>query len=209
MIEIGEMNIGSRPTHRKMTDRSRKSIRAIPWVFGWSLSRHTLPAWYGLGYALESYHDDNAENLAKLRDLYARWPLFRTLIDNMHLALSKANMDIAKEYSRLCGSQRIASEIYRKILQEYRRTEKYVLLVSQLNKLLENQPPVMLSIQRRDPYLFPLNHIQLMLLRQYRSQEKVLVLQRHADSNTHEDNRYLSPLLRTINAIATGMKNTG
>ena len=209
VIEIGEMNIGSRPTHRKMTDRSRKSIRAIPWVFGWSLSRHTLPAWYGLGYALESYHGGDANNLDKLRDLYTRWPFFRTLIDNMHLVLSKANMDIARGYSRLCTEKRTATDIYRKILLEYHRTEKYVLLISQLNQLLENQPPVMLSVQRRDPYLSPLNHIQIMLLRQYRRQEKILDESRKEDRNTHEDNPYLSPLLRTINAIATGMKNTG
>ena len=209
VIEIGEMNIGSRPTHRKMTDRSIKSIRAIPWVFGWSLSRHTLPAWYGLGYALESYHDDDADKLDELRALYERWPFFRTLIDNMHLVLSKANMNIAREYSRLCTSQQTADEAYRKILLEYYRTEKYVLLVSRCDRLLENQPPVMLSIQRRDPYLSPLNHIQIMLLRQYRRQEKILEAHRKADRNTHEDNQYLSPLLRSINAIATGMKNTG
>ena len=114
VIEIGEMNIGSRPTHRKMTDRSKHSIRAIPWVFGWSLSRHTLPAWYGLGYALETYHANDADKLDELQKLYQEWPFFRTLISNIQVALCKANMDIAREYSRLCSSQKIASKIYSK-----------------------------------------------------------------------------------------------
>ena len=207
VIEIGEMNIGSRPTHRKMADRSKQSIRAIPWVFGWSLSRHTIPAWYGLGSALESYHADDADKLTELRELYRTWPFFRTLIDNVQMALCKANMNIAKEYSRLCSSPELAAQIYRKIRLEYERTEKYLLWVSQLDKLLENQPALMLSLQRRDPYLDPLNHIQVMLLEKYRIMEKQLGTRMREDR--HGDNPHLAPLLRSINAIATGMRNTG
>ena len=208
VIEIGEMNIGSRPTHRKMADRSMQSIRAIPWVFGWSLSRHTLPAWYGLGFALETYHAGDPRKLFKLQNLYKNWPFFRTLIDNIQTALCKANMDIAKEYSRLCSSQEISGKVYGKIVKEYWRARKYVLLVSQLDELLENQPALMLSMKRRDPYLDPLNHIQIMLLKKYRAEEKRLRSGRSRD-NTLEDNQYLAPLLRSINAIATGMRNTG
>ncbi len=205
VIEIGEMNIGSRPTHRNMTDRSKSSIRAIPWVFGWSLSRHTIPAWYGLGYALETYHADDPRKLEQLQNLYQEWPFFRTLIDNIQIALVKANMDIAREYARLCSSRTIAAEVYGKVSLEYARTRKYVLWVSKLEQLLENQPSLMLSLQRRDPYLDTLNHIQIMLLKKYRARVKMS----RSQENTQSDNEYLGPLLRSINAIATGMRNTG
>ena len=208
VIEIGEMNIGSRPTHRQMADHSKQSIRAIPWVFGWSLSRHTIPAWYGLGYALEAYHDNDPQKLTELQNIYKEWTFFHTLIDNIQLSLSKANINIAKEYSRLCSSQSLATKVYGKIYAEYKRTEKYIMLISQLNNLLENQPALMLSLQRRDPYLDPLNHIQIMLLKKYRAKNKKLI-QNQSPEDSHGDNEYLAPLLRSINAIATGMKNTG
>ncbi len=208
VIEIGKMNIGSRPTHRRMADRSKQSIRAIPWVFGWSLSRHTIPAWYGLGCALETYHAGDPRKLAELQDLYREWPFFRTLIDNIQMALCKANMNIAREYSHLCSSPETAAAVYGKILTEYNRTEKYVLLVSRLDKLLENQPSLMLSLQRRDPYLDPLNHIQIMLLQKCRAEERRLSPDRPR-GDALSGNQYLAPLLRSINAIATGMRNTG
>lgn len=188
-----------------MADRSKHSIRAIPWVFGWSLSRHTLPAWFGLGYALESYHANDSHKLAELQKLYRDWPFFRTLMDNIQVALSKAKMDIAREYSRLCSDQKISICIYSRISFEYTRTEKYILLISQLDKLLENQPGLMLSLQKRDPYLDPLNHIQIMLLKKYRGAKP----RGHSEKDTTESNPYLAPLLRSINAIATGMRNTG
>ena len=208
VIEIGEMNIGSRPTHRKLSDRSKQSIRAIPWVFGWSLSRHTIPAWYGLGFALESYHAGDPRRLAELQVLYEEWPFFRILIDNIQMALRKANMSIAREYSRLCSSRETADEVYGKIAEEYERTEKYILLVSRIDRLLENQPSLMLSLQRRDPYLDPLNYIQIMLLQKYRAEERRINLERQRGDHPR-DNQYLAPLLRSINAIATGMRNTG
>ncbi len=209
VIEIGEMNIGSRPSHRKMTDRSKHSIRAIPWVFGWSLSRHTIPAWYGLGCALETYHAGDPDRLEELRSLYKEWPFFNTLVDNAQIALAKANISVAREYSRLCSSPQIADAVYEKISSEYKRTEKYILLVSRFDKLLENQPAMMLSLQRRDPYLDPLNYIQTMLLKKYRGKKQALESNRPNGEDARESNEYLNPLLRSINAIATGMRNTG
>lgn len=207
VVEIGEMNIGSRPSHRQMADRSKHSIRAIPWVFGWSLSRHTIPAWYGLGYALETYHAGDPDKLEELCRLYRDWPFFSTLIDNTQIALAKANLSVAEEYSKLCSSPQTAASVYQKIASEYRRTEKYILLISRFGALLENQPEMMLSLQRRDPYLDPLNYIQIMLLKKYRG-KKQEPGELH-DGDPRENNEYLAPLLRSINALATGMRNTG
>ena len=203
VAEIGQMNIGSRPTHRNVGDRSKFSIRAIPWVFGWSLSRHTFPAWYGIGYALEKYHNGDATRLQELRRTYEEWPFFKMLIDNTQMALFKANMDIAQQYSTLCESEETAQIVFNKIQAEYNRTVDYVLKVSNSAELLTDQIPLLLSLSRREPYLDPLNHIQVMLLKQYR--QSCLL----EDRQNEEENLYLASLLRSICAIATGMRNTG
>ena len=99
--ELAELNIGSRPSHRKKTQRSKYSIRAIPWVFGWSLSRHTLPAWYGLGSALTQMIASDQSSMDKLKTMYAEWPFFRVLLDNIQMALAKSDLGIARDYSLL------------------------------------------------------------------------------------------------------------
>lgn len=198
VIEIGKMNIGSRPTHRRTKDRSRQSIRAIPWVFGWSLSRHTLPAWYGIGSALENFGNADEGNIRILQQLYKDWPFFHNLMENVQMALSKANMRTAKAYVSLCSNQEMAMKIFQTIEDEYHRTVSYILKISECEQLLENQNSLMLSIQRREPYLHPLNHIQIALLKKYR-----------AAQDTQAQNNYLELVLRSINAIATGMRNTG
>ena len=201
--EIAEMNIGSRPSHRKMTDRSKLSIRAIPWVFGWSLSRHTLPAWYGIGYALATYHNQDAERLREMQQIYREWPFFNTLINNTQIALLKANMSIAYQYSRLCASTTTADCVFGKIHAEYRRTLKYVLMISQFDRPLEDQKALMLSIQRRDPYLDSLNHIQVSLLHKHARNTAADL------RNERARTRSRLPLMRSISAIAAGMRNTG
>lgn len=193
VLNIGEMNIGSRPSHRKMTDRSKASIRAIPWVFGWSLSRHTFPAWYGVGYALEQFHNNDRERLATLKELYQTSPFFQVLIDNTQFALLKANMRIASQYARLCSSQEVADRIFSKVQYEYERTVRYTMMVCGTETLLGRQAALRLSLKRRDPYLDPLNHIQMMLLNRQRQEEVAQSL----------------PLIRSISAIANGMRNTG
>ena len=193
VLNIGEMNIGSRPSHRKMTDRSKTSIRAIPWVFGWSLSRHTLPAWYGIGYALEQYHANNDRRLATMQEAYNNIPSFHTLIENTQIALLKGNMNIAAHYAQLCSCKETAEFIFLKIKEEYERTVRYVLMVSQTQTLLGKQPDLQVSLHRRDPYLDPLNYIQIMLLKKQREE---------ADAGSF-------PLIRSISAIANGMRNTG
>jgi phosphoenolpyruvate carboxylase len=197
--EIGLLNIGSRPSHRKQQDRSKYSIRAIPWVFGWAQSRHTLPAWYGLGTALETWRDDNPARLARLQTMYQEWPFFHSLLSNIQMALSKGEMNIAHEYTRLAGDREAAERIYSRIRDEYWRTVRQILHVCGLHQLLEENPTLGLSLYRRNPYLDPLNNIQVTLLSRYRN----------PDLSDEQRDRWLHPLLRSINAIASGMRNTG
>ena len=199
LSEIALMNIGSRPSHRKKGDRSKSSVRAIAWVFGWAQARHTLPAWYGIGTALENWRENDPTRLAKLQAMYLEWPFFRSLISNTQMALFKAEMDIAKEYSTLCVDPAVGEKIYKIISEEYRRTVTQILNIANATELLEENPTLSLSLKRRNPYLDPLCHIQVKLLRHYRQ----------LDENDPEKERWLKPLLRSINAIATGMRNTG
>ena len=199
VTEIGLLNIGSRPSHRNRQDRSKSSIRAIPWVFGWAQSRHTLPAWYGLGTALEQWRRGDAARLATLQSMYRNWPFFRALLSNIQMSLFKGEMSIAREYTRLAVDRQAAESIYTKIRDEYRRTVTQVLNVCGVHMLLEESPSLGLSLYRRNPYIDPLNNIQVTLLARYR------------DTALDEDQRerWLQPLLRSINAIASGMRNTG
>ena len=199
VTEIGLLNIGSRPSHRNRQDRSKSSIRAIPWVFGWAQSRHTLPAWYGLGTALEQWRRGDAARLATLQSMYRNWPFFRALLSNIQMSLFKGEMSIAREYTRLAVDRQAAESIYNKIRDEYRRTVTQVLNVCGVHMLLEESPSLGLSLYRRNPYIDPLNNIQVTLLARYR------------DTALDEDQRerWLQPLLRSINAIASGMRNTG
>ena len=197
--EIALLNIGSRPSHRKKQDRSKASVRAIAWVFGWAQARQTLPAWYGLGSALEGCCNDNEQHMATLCRLYREWPFFRALMGNTQMALYKSDMRIAEEYARLAEDQETAQAVFRLIREEYQRTCEWVLKIAGIDELLDETPLLKLSLSRRDPYLDPLNHIQLALLKHYR------------DESLDEAEReiQLDPLLRSINAIAAGMRNTG
>jgi phosphoenolpyruvate carboxylase len=197
--EIGLLNIGSRPSHRKQQDRSKASVRAIPWVFGWAQSRHTLPAWYGIGYALAEWTGDRSDRREMLREMHARWPFFRSLLSNTQMALAKADMRIAQDYAALCHDETARDEVFGHITDEFTRTVHEVLAVHGDERLMQDHPVLQLSLQRREPYLDPLNAIQVALLARYR------------DESTSEDQReqWRVPLLRTINAIAAGMRNTG
>ncbi|MDH5518242.1 MAG: phosphoenolpyruvate carboxylase [Gammaproteobacteria bacterium] len=199
VYEIAMLNIGSRPSHRKKADRSKSSVRAIAWVFGWAQSRQTMPAWFGIGSALESYILKDSSHIDKLQDMYDNWPYFRSLISNTQMALTKSDMIIAEQYAQLCVNPKTGKHIFALMKAEHDRTVDSILNVSQSHSLLEHNPTLALSLRRRDPYLDPLNHIQVTLIRRYR------------DESLPEDEReqWLSPLLRSINAIAAGMRNTG
>jgi phosphoenolpyruvate carboxylase len=197
--EIALMNIGSRPSHRKKTDRSKGSVRAIGWVFGWAQSRHTLPAWYGIGTALENWLAQHPQQLDKLYEMYQEWPFFRALLSNSQMALFKADMRIAESYVGLCQDPESARPIYDTINAEYQRTVEKVLQVAQIDELMGDTPRLALSLKRRNPYLDPLNQIQVTLLKRFRDESQ----------DEESRNQWLNPLLRTINAIAAGMRNTG
>ncbi|HEX9627996.1 MAG TPA: phosphoenolpyruvate carboxylase [Acidiferrobacterales bacterium] len=197
--EIGLLNIGSRPSHRSKKDRSKASVRAIPWVFGWAQSRHTLPAWYGLGAALEAWRGNDPDRFAELQTMYRDWPFFRSLLSNIQMSLFKSDLDIAREYAALCSDAETGRTIYQTIHDEFRRTVNQVLAVAGAKRLIEENPVLALSLARRNPYLDPLNHIQIALLKRYRA----------APGSDERPSVWRDPLLRSINAIAAGMRNTG
>ncbi|MDA8247017.1 phosphoenolpyruvate carboxylase [Acidithiobacillus sp.] len=197
--EIAHMNIGSRPSHRQRGDRSMSSIRAIPWIFAWAQSRHILPAWYGLGSALAQWREDKPERLQVLQDMYQQWPFFRALMSNIIMAMAKTDMAIAGEYAGLPRDQEVAAGIYQKIRAEFERSLAEVLAMTESKQLLADNPTLAFSLQRRNVYMEPLNHIQLALLHRYRND----------DAPPEFREIWLDPLLRTINAISAGQRNTG
>lgn len=199
VTEIGLLNIGSRPSHRVKGDRSKASVRAIAWVFGWGQARHTIPAWYGIGSALASWSGGDEERIRKLQAMYADWPFFRALLSNSQMSLFKADMAIAAEYAKLCTNRTVAEAVFRRIHDEYESTVSLVLTTAQHKALLDENPTLALSLSRRNPYLDPLNHIQITLLKRYRNERLP----------EEERQLWLGPLLRSINAIAAGMRNTG
>ncbi|MDX1654851.1 MAG: phosphoenolpyruvate carboxylase [Candidatus Competibacteraceae bacterium] len=199
VTEIGQLNIGSRPSHRKKTDRSKYSVRAIPWMFGWGQSRHTLPGWYGVGTALATWRGEDPERLELLQRMYREWPFFRSLLGNNQMSLAKVELGIAHEYAQLCEDRESAEAIFQRIRDEYRRTVAEITTVAGSGELLGDNPSLALSLARRNPYLDPLNHIQITLLKRHRALPEA----------QREDSPWLGPLLRSINALAAGMRNTG
>jgi phosphoenolpyruvate carboxylase len=195
--EIGLLNIGSRPSHRKKGNLSKSSIRAIPWIFGWAQARLTFPAWQGTGYALDNWTKQHGD--AQLKEMYQNWPFFRALVSNIQMALFKTDLDIGAQYSLLGQNQEIAQTVYTLIADEYRRSEQRILEISGNQTLMADTPSIALSLSRRNPYLVPLNNIQIALLRRYKSEQ----------STEEEKALWLHELLNSINAIAAGLRNTG
>ncbi|SMF97637.1 Phosphoenolpyruvate carboxylase, type 1 [Methylomagnum ishizawai] len=197
--DIGQLNIGSRPSHRKKQDRSKNSVRAIAWVFAWAQARQTFPAWYGIGGAVSTWCAGKPERLETLRRMYRDWPFFRNLLGNAQMALGKSDMELAKEYAGLCVDHLAGKRVLGLIESEYRRGVEWVLDIAQSDRLMAENPALAASLRRRDGFLGPLNYIQAWLLRRVRE----------ADAEAGGDNPWRKPLLRTINAIAAGMRNTG
>jgi phosphoenolpyruvate carboxylase len=195
--EIGMLNIGSRPSHRKKGDRSLSSVRAIGWVFAWGQSRQALPAWYGIGGGIAAWRGTDPTRLAKLQKMYLEWPYFRALLANAQMALYKTDMGIAREYAGLCDSPKVGQRVYELIRQHQQQTIGQIMQVADVSELLEETPQLSFSLADRLSYLDPLNHIQVVLLRKLRAEP--------AD----QESPWLEPLLRSINAIAAGMRNTG
>ncbi|MBI5164872.1 MAG: phosphoenolpyruvate carboxylase, partial [Magnetospirillum sp.] len=195
--EIGLLNIGSRPTHRKKSDRSKDSVRAIPWVFGWAQSRLTLPAWYGIGTAIDRWCGGNEERRRLLVAMTREWPFFRALLSNCEMALFKAAPRIAYEYAMLAEDRAMADRIFGLIAEEHYHTVQAILMATEADELIADNPRLARQLARRDPELDPINHIQITALKRFRG------------GDAAERNRWLTPLLRSINALATGLRNTG
>jgi len=197
--EISLMNIGSRPSHRRSSDLSKSSVRAIPWVFGWSMSRTTMPAWYGVGYAIDKWLDGNSESLQQLREMNRHWPFFAAMISNLQMSLFKSDMRIALDYSKLCADRKLADLIYALLCQENRRSIDSVLQIAEIEELLADDPLLTLSLSRRDPYLDPLAYLQIDLLHKYRDESQP----------ASDRMQWQAALLSSINGIAAGLRNTG
>ncbi|MBY0276483.1 phosphoenolpyruvate carboxylase [Candidatus Binatia bacterium] len=193
--EIVELNIGSRPASRTSSERI-EDLRAIPWVFGWAQSRTLLPGWYGFGSAVAAFLDDEDERgLEQLRRMYREWPFFRALLGNMDMVLAKTDMAIAARYATLVEDRALAAAVFPRIDGEFRRTRQSLLAISDQREFLESNPILQRTIRDRLPYLDPLNHLQLELLR------------RHRGGAT--DPRLRHALHLTINGIASGLRNSG
>ncbi|GAA4827425.1 phosphoenolpyruvate carboxylase [Paenibacillus vulneris] len=196
--EVGELNIGSRPSKRKGSDKF-EDLRAIPWVFAWTQSRYLLPAWYAAGSGLHSYYQGKEENLAVLQDMYQNWSFFRSLIDNLQMALAKADLLIAKEYGNMIKDKAIAERIFNLISEEYDRTSALILSITGQQEILDNVPVIQESIRLRNPYVDPLSYMQVQLLSELRAQRE----------QSADDPLLLREVLLTINGIAAGLRNTG
>ena len=192
--EIGRLSIGSRPTVRRGGALHVAHIRAIPWVFSWMQSRFNLPGWYGLGTALVDHHS------ALLNELYDGWPFFRALLDNAEMSLLKADMDIAALYSDLVPDRALAREQFDRIRAEYDRTVAAILHVTGHTELMQSDPVIQRSIQLRNPYVDPLNYLQVEMLRRVRA----LTDQAGAEAQAVRE-----VIVLTINGIAAGLRNTG
>lgn len=198
--EIEQLPIGSRPARRK-SDGSLKDLRAIPWVFSWTQCRCLIPAWYGLGTALEDQLQEERKHIEILQDMYGSWPFFRAIIDNAELALAKTDIDIANQYLSLASSTSATREIAEPISREYHRTCELLGKVTGHRQLLDQTPWLKESIRVRDRYVDPLNLIQVELLARRRSSDQQL------EDPAFEELRHLTRL--TVNGIAAGMRTSG
>lgn len=196
--EIGSLNIGSRPTSRKPTE-SISDLRAIPWVLAWSQSRVMLPGWYGTGTAFEQWigagSDSEEERLATLHELYQRWPFFRSVLSNMAQVLAKSDLGLAAHYSELVADESLRRRVFDKIVDEHHRTIAMYKRITGEDDLLADNPALARSVFNRFPYLEPLNHLQVELLRRYRGGEDDELVQRG--------------ILLTMNGLASALRNSG
>ena len=197
--EISNLKLGSRPTYRRAT-QSVSDLRAIPWVFSWMQSRFNFPGWFGLGTALEAGLGRGAKGCRLLREMHAGWPFFATLIDNAQLTMRKADMGIATLYTGLVDDPRIRRRIGGLLEAEFARTEAAILAVTGQRQLLAREPVLRQSVQLRNPYIDPLNYIQVEMLRRLRT-EKTL--------SAGEADAVRGVIELTINGISGGLKNTG
>nr|WP_071933940.1 MULTISPECIES: phosphoenolpyruvate carboxylase [unclassified Synechococcus] len=214
--EISKLQISSRPARRKSGAKDLSSLRAIPWVFGWTQSRFLLPSWFGVGTALADEVANDQEQLELLRRLHQRWPFFRMLISKVEMTLSKVDLELARHYVTSLGSadHREAFErIYATIADEYSLTRRLVLAITGQERLLDADPALQLSVDLRNRTIVPLGFLQVALLRRLRDQNRQPPMSEapntDPDGRTYSRSELLRGALLTINGIAAGMRNTG
>jgi phosphoenolpyruvate carboxylase len=195
ITEISTLNIGSRPASRKKT-REIEDLRAIPWVFSWAQCRLMLPGWYGFGSAVETWVSEHPEQgMPFLQELYREWPFFRTLLSNMDMVLAKSSIAIASRYAELVPDVTLRDNIFGRIRREWHTTIETLLDIMGQERLLQGNPLLERSIRNRFPYMDPLNHIQVELLKEHRAQ--------------NPDAQVLRGIQITINGISAGLRNSG
>jgi phosphoenolpyruvate carboxylase len=196
--QIDRLNIGSRPSHRRVT-RTLDDLRAIPWVFAWTQSRANVPSWYGIGTAFSDWLGEDADGsrLAMLQTMNKEWPFFRTMLANVHLGMGRADMEIAGMYAKL-ADPKIGDAIFSDIKAEFELSREMLLKVTETNEILETEPWLQHSIKVRNPYVDPMNYIQVALLKELR-----------ANPNHAELEKLQRAIVLSINGIAAGLQNVG
>ena len=204
---ISRMNVGSRPSSRKGGDRV-EDLRAIPWVFAWTQSRHNLPGWYGVGSALQSFIEEQESNLERLRAMYKGWVFFRSLVDNAQLSIGTADMSVAKLYAGLVVDEAVRDKVYSAIADEYERTRQALLQITEQEQLMESSPVLQRSILLRNPYVDPLHCLQVRMMKEWRTSFAAEVAT-PLDELSAEARRLLEGIFQTINGIAAGVQSSG
>jgi phosphoenolpyruvate carboxylase len=198
IAEIAELNIGSRPASRTTSTRI-EDLRAIPWVFSWGQCRLMLPGWYGFGSAVEAWlgrHPQGRDaGLALLREMHAHWPFFASALANMAMVLAKTDVAVASRYAELVPDEALRRDVFGRIAAEHDRSERLLLAITGQDNILADNPTLARSIRNRFPYLDPLNHLQVELLRRYRAGQT--------------DERSKRAIHLTINGLAAGLRNSG
>ena len=194
VVELSTMNIGSRPASRTNSG-SIEDLRAIPWVFSWSQCRLMLPGWFGVGSAVAEWVGDDQARLAELHEMHERWPWFRTVVSNMAQVLAKTDLAIAARYQTLAHDVERADEFFAIVAAEHARAVWTAQVVSGRDDLLYDNPALARGVRYRIPYIAPLNHLQVALLRQWRGGDQAELVQRG--------------IHLAINGVATGLRNSG
>lgn len=196
--EIAELNIGSRPASRKASQKI-EDLRAIPWGFSWGQCRLTLPGWFGFGSAVEAFVNaegkDPKTQLALLQRMYRQWPFFRTLLSNMDMVLAKSDLALASRYSELVTDARLRKKVFTAIEAEWHRTADALTRITGDKQRLAHNTALARSIKHRFPYIDPLHHLQVELVRRWRAGQG--------------DERVQTGIHISINGIAAGLRNTG
>jgi phosphoenolpyruvate carboxylase len=191
--EIAELNIGSRPASRK-ANQAIEDLRAIPWSFSWGQCRMSLPGWFGFGTAIASVSKDKA-GLTLLKKMYQDWPFFRTLLSNIDMVLAKSDLALAEHYAQLVPNKKSRDLIFARMQTEWKLTQKALQQITGHHKRLATNPALARSIEHRFPYIDPLHHLQIELMKRYRSGQS--------------DERVKLGIHLSINGIASGLRNSG